>query len=294
MRRMNRAPVLEAPVTLLPLPRPLMTGEVLDAAYRLFRAGLLRTLPYSGLAVLVLELPTLYSAVFGGSTFVVGQLRGAPLPGGAVSFAGVSDSTLVFVSALLLSVLLFGVITLRLHAVSRGERPRFRGEIGTALRRWPAALIATLAAFGFPLLAYAVGSAMNPFLAAELMLVLTLPLLWPMALLIVALPAFWCDGLGPFAAIARAARISRRRTWRIVGAILATACVVAVFYVLTLIVAAMVGAVVTGADLLLMSIVRSLLGLVVGAFGVPFVLAMLVVAYEDLKLRDAERRGVHA
>jgi hypothetical protein len=115
-----------------------------------------------------------------------------------------------------------------------------------------------------------------------------------MALLIVALPAFWCDGLGPFAAIARAARISRRRTWRIVGAILATACVVAVFYVLTLIVAAMVGAVVTGADLLLMSIVRSLLGLVVGAFGVPFVLAMLVVAYEDLKLRDAERRGVHA
>ena len=38
-----------------------MTGEVLDAAFRLFRAGILRCLPYSGLAVLVLELPTLYS-----------------------------------------------------------------------------------------------------------------------------------------------------------------------------------------------------------------------------------------
>jgi hypothetical protein len=37
-----------------------MTVEVLDAAYRLFRAGIFRCLPYSGLAVLVLELPTLY------------------------------------------------------------------------------------------------------------------------------------------------------------------------------------------------------------------------------------------
>jgi hypothetical protein len=295
MRRMDRAPPLEAPVTLLPLPRPLMTGEVLDAAWRLFRAGLLRTLPYSGLAVLVLELPTLWSAVFGdGTFFTIARLRGGYLPGSVTRGVGLSDSTLVFVCALLLSVLLFGVITLRLHAVSRGERPRFRREIIGALRRWPSALIATLAAFGIPLLAYGVGAAMNPFLAIELTLVLTVPLLWPMALFIVALPAFWCDGLGPFAAIARAARISRRRTWRIVGAILATACVVAVFYVLTLIIAGLVGAVVTGADLVLMSIVRSLLGLVVGAFGVPFVLAMLLVAYEDLKLRDTERRGARA
>jgi len=295
MRRMDRAPPLEAPVTLLPLPRPLMTGEVLDAAWRLFRAGLLRTLPYSGLAVLVLELPTLWSAVFGdGTFFTVARFRGGFLPDTVTQGVGLSDSTLVFLCALLLSVLLFGVITLRLHAVSRGERPRFRREIGAALRRWPSALVATLAAFGIPLLAYGVAAAMNPFLAIELTLVLTVPLLWPMALFIVALPAFWCDGLAPFAAIARAARISRRRTWRIVGAILATACVVAVFYVLTLIIAGLVGAVVTGADLVLMSIVRSLLGLVVGAFGVPFVLAMLLVAYEDLKLRDTERRGVRA
>jgi hypothetical protein len=284
MRRMSTAPLPQAAVTLLPLPRPLMTGEVLDAAYRLFRAGLLRTLPYSGLAVLVLELPTLYSAIYGGTTFMTGQIVAV----------GVSDSTLVFCCALLLSVLMFGVITQRLHAVSRGERPRFRREIGTALRRWPAALVATLAAFGFPLLLYGVASAINPFLALEIVIVLTLPMLWPMALFIVALPAFWCDGYGPFAAIARATRVSRRRTWRIVGAILATACVCMVFYVLSAIITFVAASLFAGADLLLMSIVRSLLGLVVGAFGVPFVLAMLVVLYEDLKLRDAERRGAGA
>ena len=293
MRRMSRAPPLEAPVTLLPLPRPLMTGEVLDAAWRLFRAGLLRTLPYSGFAVLVLELPTLYSALFGdGTFFALAHFRGSALPGTMSQLVGLSDSTLVFTGALLLSVLTFGVITLRLNAVSRGERPRFRREIVTALKRWPAALIATLAALGFPLLLYGVGSAINPFLAVELLIVLAVPMLWPMALLIVALPAFWCDGLGPFSAIARAARISRRRTWRIIGAILATACVVAVFYVLSAIVTTVMGSLFAGADLFLMAMVRSLLGLVIGAFGAPFVLAVLVVAYEDLKLRDAERREV--
>jgi hypothetical protein len=258
---------------LLPPTRPLMTGEVLDAAYRLFRAALLRTLPYSGLAVLVLELPTLYEAMFGG---------------------GQGMSKVVFVSALLLSVLLFGVITLRLHAVSHGERPRFRREVGTALRRWPGAIIATLAAFGFPLTIYGVASVVTPFFAVEILVVLTLPMLWPMALFIVALPAFWCDGLGPFAAIARAARISRRRTWRIVGALLATACMVTVFYALSAMMVGIARAMFGSADLFLIALVRSLLTLVLGTFGVPYVLAVLVVAYEDLKLRDAERTGASA
>jgi hypothetical protein len=70
--------------------------------------------------------------------------------------------------------------------------------------------------------------------------------------------------------------------------------VVTVFYVLAAIITGVVGSLFASADLFLMAMVRSLLGLVVGAFGVPFVLAMLVVAYEDLKLRDAERRGVRA
>jgi len=45
------------------------------------------------------------------------------------------------------------------------------------------------------------------------------------------------------------------------------------------------------ADLFLIATVSSMLSLVVGAFGVPFVLAMLIVAYADLKLREQRRRG---
>lgn len=267
--------ILATPAGLVPLARPLMTGEVLDAAFRLFRAGLLRTLPYSGLAVLVLELPTLYE------TFLRSRSVGS----------SAWDRGAVFVLAVLLGVALLGVITLRLQAISRGQRPRFRAEIVTVLGRWAPAVIATLAAFGFPLLLAAFASFFNPMYGTAIMLVLMVPILWPSALLAATLPAFWCDNLGPFAAVAKCARVSRRRSWRMVGALLATACMVAVFYVLAAILVGMMAPMLGRADLFLLAAVSSMMWLVVGALGVPFVIAVLIVAYEDLKLRDAQASG---
>jgi hypothetical protein len=282
MLRMSLVRSSSSPGGLLPLPRPLMTGEVLDAAFRLFSAALLRCLPYSGLAVLVLELPTLYS------TFQV------PLgPSIYLDIAGVvfTDQHLVFLVAVLLVVVLIGVLTLRLHAVSRGLRPRFRAEIATALGRWPNAIIATIGALGFPLLLFGLGPMFANVFPMEALLVVAIPLLWPAALFAVALPAFWCDGLGPLAAVAQAVRVSRRGSWRMAGAILATTSIILVFYVLTIILIAMMSPLLGRADLFLIATVRSVLTLVIGALGVPFVLAVLAVAYEDLKLREQERRG---
>lgn len=268
------------PVGLLPLPRPLMTGEVLDAAFRLFRAGLVRCLPYSGLAVLVMELPALYATFLASLQFGPNDQR-----------FGVQPAHLVtWLLVVLLSTALIGMLTLRLYAVSRGARPRFRAELGTALRRLPAALIATAGALGFPLLLLFLAPLFSNALPKVAFLVVWLPLSWPVALFVVALPAFWCDGLGPFAAVAQAVRISRRRSWRMVGALLATLCMVAVFYVLSAMLVAVMSPILGRADLLLIATVSSLLSLVVGTLGVPFVLAMLIVAYEDLKLRELERR----
>ena len=279
---MSRAQPLEAPVSLLPLRRPLMTGEVLDAAFRLFRAGLLRTLPYSGLAVLVFELPTVYS------TFFVGPLL---LQKGARAFAISPYKPVTWFIVAALATALLGVITLRLQAVSKGVRPRFRREITAVFIRWPAALIATLGALGFPLALFSLGSVITNILPGVGLALLGAPLLWPTALFVVALPAFWCDGLGPFAAIAQALRVSRRRSWRMFGALLATACMVAVFYAVSAIIVGMMSPMLGRADLFLVAAVSSMLWLVVGAFGVPFAVAVLIVAYEDLKLRELERRG---
>jgi hypothetical protein len=284
---MSAAQPLEAPVGLLPLPRPLMTGEVLDAAFRLFRASLLRCLPYSGLAVLVLELPTLYSTFLDSNAYLWGSFSLFRLRIGGYLTVRLAGYLTVFA----LSVALLGVITLRLNAVSRGVKPRFRSEIMTVLRRWPTSVIATVAALGVPMLLYSIGTQFNPMLPSVVLFLVGLPLILSTALLAVALPAFWCDGLGPFAAIATAFRISRRRWWRMVGAILATACLVIVFYLLAAIAVGLLAPLMGRADLFLLATIRSLVSLVIGAVGVPFVLAMLVVAYEDLKLRELERRG---
>jgi hypothetical protein len=279
---MSRAQPLEAQVSLLPLPRPLMTGEVLDAAFRLFRAGLLRTLPYSGLAVLVFELPTVYS------TFLAGPLL---LQKGARAFAISPYKPVTWFIVASLATALLGVITLRLQAVSKGVRPRFRREIAAVFKRWPAALIATLGAFGFPLALFSLGSVITNILPGAGLALLGAPLLWPTALFVVALPAFWCDGLGPVAAIAQALRVSRRRSWRMFGALLATGCMVAVFYAVSAIIVGLMSPMLGRADLFVIAAVSSMMWLIVGAFGVPFAVAVLIVAYEDLKLRELERRG---
>lgn len=275
------ASVVAAPAGLLPLPRPLMTGEVLDAAFRLFRAGILRSLPYSALAVLILELPTMYATLFTraslGSDFVV--LHYEPL-GYAVT--------------LLVSVPLLGVLCLRLNALASGRRPRFRSEIGVALRRWPSAVIASIGAFVIPVALLVLGPAFTNGLSAEAVIFLAIPLFWPTALFVVALPAFWCGGLGPFAAIAHSVRISRRRSWRMVGAILAMLCIVAAFAALASIIVGVLSPMMGRADLFLIATVESLLYLVVGAFGVPFILAVLIVAHQDLELRERERHGVRS
>jgi hypothetical protein len=271
---------MDAPVGLLPLPRPLMTAEVLDAAFRLFRAGILRCLPYSGLAVLVLELPTLYSTFF------------APTRGAASSIPNFTLISYALVFAL--SVPLLGVMTLRLNALAQGVRPRFRTELAAALTRWPLGLFATAFAFGYPLLLVWLRPALLGSLPTTALVFAAVPVLWPAALFVVALPAYWCDGLTPFSAIARALRISLRRSWHMFGALLATMCMVMVFFVLSTVIVWVSSPLFGRADLFLIATVESLLYLVVGAFGVPFVLSVLIVAYQDLKLRELERLGVRA
>ena len=78
-------------------------------------------------------------------------------------------------------------------------------------------MLATLFAFAYPLAVARPAAGLDAALPSEALIFAAVPLLWPVALFVVALPAFWCDGLGPFAAIAQAVRLSIRRSWRLVG-----------------------------------------------------------------------------
>jgi hypothetical protein len=280
MPGMNRAQLMDAPVGLLPLPRPLMIAEVLDSAYRLFRAGILRCLPYSGLAVLVIEFPSLYATFFAPLTLGV---RGA--------FAGSHVALVTYLVVFACIVPLLGAITLRLDALARGLKPRFRTEVFVALKRWPTAVFATAFAFGFPSALWWLRPALLNSMPTEALMFASVPVLWPTAFFVLAMPAFWSDRLNAFAACAQALRLSARQSWRLFGAILATLTMVMVFIVLSVVMVGMMSTLFGRADLFLISAVTSMLYLVIGAFGMPFVLAVLVVAYQDSKLRDGARRG---
>jgi hypothetical protein len=77
-----------------------------------------------------------------------------------------------------------------------------------------------------------------------------------------------------------------------VGALLATLCVVAVFYTLAAVILAFLLPIFGRADLILIAAVEQLLYLVIGALGIPFIIAVLIVAHRDLELRERERRSV--
>ena len=268
---------MEASVGLLPLPRPLMTAEVLDAAFRLFRAGVLRCLPFSGLMVLVLELTTLYAAFF--------MTDGESL--------AISNVTLVGYGVMfVLSVPLLGVMTLRLQALAQGSRPRLRTELMTALKRWPMGLFATALALGYPLMLLVFQIVLVNSMPASALPFAAVPVFWPVGLFVVTLPAFWCDGLSPVSSFAQSIRLSIRRSWHMFGAMLATTCMVTVFVLLVFVLVYAVAPLFGRVDLYVMATVQSTLFLIVGALGVPFVLSVLIVAYQDLKLRDRRRRGV--
>jgi hypothetical protein len=281
MPDMNRAQLMDAPVGLLPLPRPLMIAEVLDSAYRLFRAGILRCLPYSGLAVLVIEFPSLYATFFAPFSFGV---RG--------SFVITHLALVTYLVVFLCIVPLLGAITLRLDALARGLKPRFRTEIFVAIKRWPSAVLATAFAFGFPATLWWLKQALLNSMPSEALMFVAVPVLWPTAFFVLAMPAFWCDRMNAFSACVQALRLSVRQSWRLFGAILATMTMVMVFIILSVVLVGMMSTLFGRADLFLISAITSMLYLVVGAFGVPFVIAVLVVAYQDAKLRnDARRRA---
>jgi hypothetical protein len=228
--------------------------------------------------ILLLYLPALWNIFAGESAFVpvATMFRGAYSPVG-------------YALVMTLSVPLLGVIMLRLDALARGQRPRFRTESVTALIRWPAALVATFGAFVIPVVLFWLGPAFANGLSMEAIVFLAVPLFWPTALFVVALPAFWCDRLGAIDSIVRSVVISAAKSWRMVGALLATLCVVAVFYTLAAVILAFMLPIFGRADLFLIAAVEQLLYLVIGALGIPFVMSVLLVAHRDLELRARER-----
>jgi hypothetical protein len=254
-----------------PPARPLSVGEVLDLVFQVFKATLVRGLPYGICAVVAQQLPNIY-ALGGGGT--VRQALSAGQPVGIALFG----------LGVLLALLAWSALLLRQRAIIEQQPTSIKSELGEAARRLPSFLVATL------LFLVVVGSG-----AAVIMVVprqyrtgVRIPLeilsLYLAVLLSCTWPAVLFAGQGPLGALRQSVRLVWGNWWRMAMIYLVGGAMVVVVAVLL---GALIAAVVSslGAGIPVMTSVFTEVANALGAVTAPFAGAMLLATFGDLRVR---------
>ncbi|MCP5328883.1 MAG: hypothetical protein R3E75_13480 [Steroidobacteraceae bacterium] len=243
--------------TILPFERPMSVGEVLDAGITLFKASLLRCLPLSLLAVIIGQLPSLVT---------MAQRRTPSLEGlGPLGW-------LLVIGAGLANVLLWGAILLRQQAIAEGRRSPLAADLRRPLLRLPAALALIV---------------LSALLIGAGVLALLLPGLYLIVALMFAYPALLLDDESVVGAL-RKSFLLVRGNWGRTSAILTVALfAILVFYAIGMIAGLIVVQLMGGGDIGSVFLATTIIGALIGALFTPFICALSLAQYADLKLRRA-------
>jgi len=248
--------------------RPQSVGEVLDSGFRIFRATVLRCLPYSILVMITGQLPNVHRV-----------LAGRPLGRGLND----PDWWTWYAIGLLLSTFVSGCLVLRQASLAAGSPTSTADELRTVLRRFPQ-LVAVLL---LHILAAGIGA-----------LFLVLPGMYLLIALIFATPTVLLRTSNPIKALFYSAGLVRGNWWRTFAIMGMLLVVMIVFYILigTITAAAVsIGGVV---DVAVASAVFATAAVATGAFSLPLWWAIVLSAYGELQVRreglDLERRAARA
>jgi hypothetical protein len=265
-----------------PPARPLSVGELLDLAFRIYRATIVRCIVLAGLGLLANQLWRIYALA-----------RGLPVLNLASMTKLLRDPgifTLYLVGALAQAVLLSAVL-LRQYRLISG--PQSGDDVVTATRRLPAIiglglLVALACAACFlPLL---VGGVLRPLfmlLAVGAVSYVAVSSLSGQAILLT-------ERLGPLASFQRSWRLTHGSFWRLSLIYFIAALIVLAMYIgLGIVVAALAGILGRG-DVAVMTASQAVLGVGLGALVLPFFTALSIAILGDLKVRkegtDIEQR----
>jgi hypothetical protein len=243
---------------LYPPLRPQSVGEVLDTGFQIFAASLIKTLPYGIVMILAGQLGNIYNLASGRP---LGRFTPRDLP-----------SSIVYVVSLVALSALFMAMMLRQRAIAQGEPTSMRAELLRALGQVPA----QLAMFLLTSLVVILG-----------LFLLVLPGLYIAVALSMAYPALVLERQGPFEALAYSRRLVRGNWWRTTAILLVTIVMLAVFYFLVVVLAAIAVQFARGADLVLVSAASTVLVIALGAFSTPFLTAMTLAQFGNLRVRHA-------
>jgi hypothetical protein len=251
--------------------RPLSVGEVLDLVFQIFKATLVKGLPYGICAVIAQQLPNIY-ALGSGATVRQSLAAGQPV---RMALFGVGVS---------LALMAWSALLLRQRAIIEQRPTSIGAELGEALRRLPSFLAATL----LFLLVVGGGAAVLLVVPRHYRTEARIPIeilsLYLAILLSCAWPAVLFAGQGPLGALRQSVRLVWGNWWRValiygVGG----AIVIVVAVLLGALIAAIVSSL--GAGIPVMTSVFTEVANALGAVTAPFAGAMLLATFADLRVR---------
>ena len=254
-----------------PPARPLSVGEVLDLVFQIFKATLVRGLPYGICAVVAQQLPNVYALASG---VTVRQALSAGQPIGIALFA----------VGVLLALVAWSALLLQQRAIIEQRPTSIKSELGEALRRLPSFFVATL------LFLVVVGSGVAlimvvpPQYRAGVRIPAEILSVYLAVLLSCTWPAVLFAGQGPLGALRQSARLVWGNWWRIaVVYVVGAAVVIVVSVLLGALIAAIVSSL--GAGIPVMTSVFTEVANVLGAVTAPFAGALLLGTFADLRVR---------
>ena len=259
---------------LYPPPRPQTVGEVLDTAFRIFRATLLKCLPYATLSLLAGQLPNIYSL-----------LQGGPLQRNLLEPHDRVWWLLELVGSVI-SLALWGAIVRRQYAIASGQ-PSPRGELTGALRLVPGLfavsllLVLAIMACFLP----AVIFAGNPVLLAVALVILLIPASYVGLRLSCAVTAYLLTGRGISASLGHSWHLTVGNFWRLSLIWSVAVVLLVVFYVLAGVIAAAVAVPFALGDLAMITAVTAAVVVILGSIGTPFYTALSLAVFGDLSVR---------
>jgi hypothetical protein len=265
---------------LYPPPRPQSIGEVLDSAFRIFRASLFGCLPYGALAVVAGQLANIYDLV-----------TGRPLQ----RFGG-GDPTwwVAYALGALLAMALWNATVLRQHTIATGRPTAAVAELREGLLRAP--LLFVLGILALLLMAVCVLPALA--IPAPYRIVGFIVFGVPALYVAIALSCSWTALLlarkGVLTSMTYSFRLVRGNWWRIVLVYSVGLTMLLVFYALVGVLAGALVPFVGPGDIAVITAVSAVVVVAFGSVGTPFYSAIALAIFGDLQVRkegiDLERR----
>jgi hypothetical protein len=267
-------------LVLYPPARPQSIGEVIDTAFRIFKATLLRSLPYSVLATVAGQLQNIYLIVTGRTLH---------------KFANTDPAWWVlYLLGAFIGAAFINTILIRQAATAMGSPSVGSEALTEGLRKTPAAVVMGL------LIVLIVGVCFVPVLAvprpyqALSFFVLCVPALYVSVFFLCSWPALLIGRKSIIGSLRYSANLIRGNWWRTVMIYTVAVTMIIVLSVTAGMIVGVLAALGAERDLAVTTAVSAVMVVASGAIYMPFITAMTLALYGDLQARregiDLERR----